>query len=147
MYKKILIANDGSELSDKAVDAGVDLGKMAGAEMIVLHMGLPMVQPTAFIGEAYVGLSEEEYNAEVKMANAAVDEKTAEVAARNGVDIKVIHLIAAEPWRVIIEQATELECDVIVMASHGRGPIKALLLGSDTIDVLSHCKVPVLVVR
>ncbi len=147
MYKKILIANDGSELSDKAVDAGAALGKITGAEMVVLHMGLPMVQPTAFIGEAYVGLSEEEYNTEVQTTNAAVDEKTAEIAARHGVELKVLHLIAAEPWRAIIEQATELECDAIVMASHGRGPIKALLLGSDTIAVLSHCKLPVLVVR
>jgi nucleotide-binding universal stress UspA family protein len=48
---------------------------------------------------------------------------------------------------VIIEKAAELNCDAIVMASHGRGPFKALLLGSDTIDVLSHCKIPVLVVR
>ena len=61
--------------------------------------------------------------------------------------MQVIHVAAAEPWRVIIEKAAELNCDAVVMASHGRGPLKALLLGSDTIDVLSHCKIPVLVVR
>lgn len=147
MYNKILIANDGSELAQKALDAGIALGKMAGASMVMLHVGLPMMQSAVFLAEAYVGPSEEDYAIEVKASNAAAEERAAAAAKANDVELEVIHVAAAEPWRAIIEKATELQCDVIVMASHGRGPLKALLLGSDTIDVLSHCKLPVLVVR
>jgi nucleotide-binding universal stress UspA family protein len=147
MYKKILIANDDSDVADKAIEAGVSLGKLCGAEMIMLHVGIPMVQATVFLAEAYVGPSEEDCARELKASNDAADAKAAAIAAREGVTMQVVHLAAAEPWRVIIEKAAEFNCDAIVMASHGRGPLKALLLGSDTIDVLSHCKIPVLVVR
>ena len=147
MYKKILIANDDSEVADKAIEAGVSLGKLCGAEMIMLHVGIPMVQATVFLAEAYVGPSEEDCARELKASNDVADTKAAVIGAREGVDVQVIHVAAAEPWRMIVEKAAELNCDAIVMASHGRGPFKALLLGSDTIDVLSHCKIPVLVVR
>lgn len=147
MYQKILIAHDGSELADKAIAAGAALGKMAGARIVMLHLGLPMVQPTVFLAEAYIGPSEEDYARELQASNAAAERKAAAAAAANGVVIEVVHEAAAEAWRAIIEKATELQCDAIVMASHGRGPLKALLLGSDTIAVLSHCKLPVLVVR
>lgn len=147
MYKKILIANDDSDVADKAIATGVSLGKLCGAEMIMLHVGIPMVQATVFLAEAYVGPSEEDCARELKVSNDAADAKAAAIAAHEGVTLQVIHVAAAEPWRMIVEKAAELHCDAIVMASHGRGPFKALLLGSDTIDVLSHCKIPVLVVR
>lgn len=147
MYKKILIANDDSELAAKALSAGIELGKMAAAEMVMLHVGMPMMQSAVFLAEAYVGPSEEDYATEIKASNSAAEERATAAAKANDVKLEVVHVAAAEPWRAIIEKATELGCDVIVMASHGRGPLKALLLGSDTIDVLSHCKLPVLVVR
>lgn len=147
MYRKILIANDDSELADKAIAAGVDFGKLANAEIVMLHIGIPMVQATVFLAEAYVGPSEEDCAREIQASNDIADKKAAHAAQLHGVKIEVIHVTAAEPWRVIIEKAVELHCDAIVMASHGRSPLKALLLGSDTIDVLSHCKLPVLVVR
>lgn len=147
MYKKILIANDDSEVADRAIEAGVSLGKLCGAEMIMLHVGIPMVQATVFLAEAYVGPSEEDCARELKASNDSANAKAAAIATRDGIALQVIHVAAAEPWRMIVEKAAELQCDAIVMASHGRSPFKALLLGSDTIDVLSHCKIPVLVVR
>lgn len=147
MYKKILIGNDGSELADKAIEAGLSLGKMSGAKVVMLHVGMPLFQPAAFLGEAYVGPSEDDYAAELQASNDAAEIKATAAATRSGIEIEVVHVVGAEPWRAIIEKATELQCDAIVMASHGRGPLTALLLGSDTINVLSHCKLPVLVVR
>ena len=47
----------------------------------------------------------------------------------------------------IIDTAKRKKCDVIVMASHGRSGLSALLLGSETTKVLTHCKLPVLVCR
>lgn len=147
MYNKILIANDDSELAAKAIAAGIELGKLSNAEMILLHIGIPMVQATVFLAEAYVGPSEEDCARELQASNDAADQQAAALAQEHGITLPVVHVAAAEPWRVIVEKAEELQCDAIVMASHGRGPLKALLLGSDTIDVLSHCKIPVLVVR
>jgi nucleotide-binding universal stress UspA family protein len=54
---------------------------------------------------------------------------------------------ALHPWEAIIEHAKRMECDLLVMASHGRRGVSALLLGSETQKVLTHSKVPVLVVR
>jgi len=54
---------------------------------------------------------------------------------------------ALHPWEAIIDHAKRLECDLLVMASHGRRGVSALLLGSETQKVLTHSKVPVLVVR
>lgn len=147
MYNKILIANDDTEIARKALDAGIALGKLSNAEMIMLHVGIPMVQATVFLAEAYVGPSEEDCARELQASNEAADQLAADLARQHGIELSVVHVAAAEPWREIVEKAEELHCDAIVMASHGRGPLKALLLGSDTIDVLSHCKIPVLVVR
>lgn len=147
MYNNILIANDDTELSRKALDAGIALGKLSNAKMTMLHVGIPMVQATVFLAEAYVGPSEEDCARELQASNEAADHLAADLAQQHGVELAVVHVAAAEPWREIVAQAEALHCDAIVMASHGRGPLKALLLGSDTIDVLSHCKIPVLVVR
>ncbi len=55
--------------------------------------------------------------------------------------------IAPAPWKAILETAKKKKCDAIVMASHGRRGVSALLLGSETQKVLTHSKLPVIVVR
>jgi nucleotide-binding universal stress UspA family protein len=52
-----------------------------------------------------------------------------------------------QPWEAIVEHAAKERCDLIVMGSHGRSGLASLFLGSETRDVLSHSKVPVLLVR
>ena len=52
-----------------------------------------------------------------------------------------------QPWEAIIDHAKKKDCDLIVMASHGRRGLASLLLGSETHDVLTHTKLPVLVVH
>ena len=64
-----------------------------------------------------------------------------------GVAVDFVLKTSDSPHRAIIDAAEELGCDVIVMASHGRRGINALLLGSETNKVLTHCKIPVLVCR
>ena len=51
------------------------------------------------------------------------------------------------PHELIIEQAAEFHCDVIVMATHGNRGLQGILLGSETQKVLTHSKIPVLVCR
>ena len=70
-----------------------------------------------------------------------------EAAKRAGVPCKSVTKRHAHPYEAIIQAAQESECDLIVMASHGRRGIGALVLGSETHKVLTHSKLPVLVYR
>ena len=67
--------------------------------------------------------------------------------AAAGVSCTALTLEALHPWEAIIEHARKHDCDLIVMGSHGRRGVSALLLGSETQKVLTHSKIPVLVVR
>ena len=71
-----------------------------------------------------------------------------EQAAREaGVACNALHRASDSPWEEVIKIAAEQGCDLIVMASHGRRGVSALLLGSETTKVLTHSKIPVLVCR
>jgi exodeoxyribonuclease VII small subunit len=72
----------------------------------------------------------------------AVDTATAAGVKASGHTVEAVH-----PWEAIIEHAKSRGCDLIVMASHGRRGLSALLLGSETQKVLTHTDLPVLVVR
>jgi nucleotide-binding universal stress UspA family protein len=52
-----------------------------------------------------------------------------------------------QAWQGILRVARSKKCDAIAMASHGRGGLGGLILGSETARVLAHSKIPVLVLR
>ena len=68
-------------------------------------------------------------------------------ASAAGVDVESASTLAPTPWKAILAAAKKHKCDAIVMASHGRHGVAALLLGSETQKVLAHSKYPVIVVR
>ena len=141
MYKRILIATDGSELSDKAVQSGLSLAALSGASVVALKV-VPRYPRSYFEGGMPVEASdiqriEKQWD---EAAQALVDGvKTAGDA--QGVSVKAV---VAE---AVIAAAKKHKCDLIVMASHGRKGIKRLLLGSETQHVLTHSHIPVLVLR
>ena len=148
MFKHILIPTDGSRLAAKGIKAGVKLAKSLGARVTGVYVAAPYMPP--IYGEAGVsltGLSQKEYDKiverQAKKALAAV-EIEAELAA---VPCRVESLSEAQPWRGILRVAGRRKCDAIVMASHGRGGLGGLILGSETARVLAHSKIPVLVTR
>ena len=128
MYRNILIATDGSELSEKAVNHGIALAKRIGAKVTVLTVVQPLHTFTAEYAEKTLG-------AAARLAEAA------------GVECEGVHVKHDFPYRAIIDTAASKGCDLIVMASHGRHGISALVLGSETVKVLTHSKIPVLVHR
>lgn len=145
MYSVILIPNDGSELSGKAVSHGVELAQKIGARVVLLNVTLPfqifsaeaaMIEDTP--GDYAVRASEQ---AEKVLATGAAQAKAA------GVPYETVQVENDRPYEAIIETAAQKGCDLIIMSSHGRRGISALLLGSETSKVLTHCKVPVLVHR
>jgi nucleotide-binding universal stress UspA family protein len=89
---------------------------------------------------------QEFYDAQERIAAARV-KAVVDACKAAGVACEAHTVEALHPWEAIIDHAERTKCDLLVMASHGRRGVSALLLGSETQKVLTHSKVPVLVVR
>jgi nucleotide-binding universal stress UspA family protein len=143
MYRRILVPTDGTELCSAALTAALDLALLGGGTIIGLHAG-PPARLGALAEEDPVRaawLRERERNGADALA------WIARRAAEAGVTCET-HLVHHEsPAAAIVEAARDHGCDLIAMASHGRAGLRARLLGSETWKVLSHCTIPVLVVR
>ena len=145
MYTNILIPTDGSELSSKAVHHGIALARRIGAEATVLTVVLPFHVLTT---DAQM-LEDTRAQYQARMRKYADETLGAvESAARaQGVVCELISVEHEHPYQAIIDTAESKGCDLIVMASHGRRGIAAIVLGSETVKVLTHSKIPVLVHR
>jgi nucleotide-binding universal stress UspA family protein len=145
MYTSILIPTDGSELAGKAVQHGIALAKVTGAKVTVLTV-LPPFHTLTTDAQMI-----EDTPAEYKVRMQKHAEKTlglvASAAQAANVACAAVRVEDEHPYRAIIDTATTKGCDLIVMASHGRHGVSALVLGSETVKVLTHCKIPVLVYR
>ncbi|HEX3141688.1 MAG TPA: universal stress protein [Rhizobacter sp.] len=144
MFKRILVPTDGSDITKKAVDTAIGLAKSVNAQLYTLSVKEPF--PYSAISEMQPTPPQEFFDAQERIASARVKDvrSSAETA---GVQCEAHTVEALHPWEAVIEHARLHECDLIVMASHGRRGVTALLLGSETQKVLTHSKVPVLVVR
>jgi nucleotide-binding universal stress UspA family protein len=145
MYKHILIPTDGSKRSARAITQGIALAALLKARVTALS-AIPPIPPIVLEGLATPVQNEElEQNAQdYAIRSLAV---TAEAAAAAGVRCETIHIKHDQPWEAIIQTAEQKGCDLIVMASHGRAGVSAVMLGSETNKVLAHTKLPVLVCR
>jgi nucleotide-binding universal stress UspA family protein len=145
MYAHILIPTDGSELAGKAVLDGIALAKRISAKVTALtvlppfHMFTTDTQMLEDTPAQYKTRMQE--NAKKTLGAVASAAKAAGVACET---VQVEH---EHPYQAIIDTATSKSCDLIVMASHGRHGISAIVLGSETVKVLTHSKIPVLVHR
>jgi len=148
MFKHILVATDGSKLAAKAVKSGVKLAKALGARVTGVYVIPPYVPP--MYGEAaiyvpevtpkrYKDLSEKE--AKKALALVEIEAQTSRVPC------SVVYPVNDQAFQGVIRTAQSKKCDLIVMASHGRGGLAGLILGSETTKVLAHSKIPVLVCR
>jgi nucleotide-binding universal stress UspA family protein len=148
MYKNILVPHDGSELSDEAADHAIALARSVKSKLTLLHViAHRHLVLDEGVSSKLVQRLENEYEAAAKK-NA--EERIAKVIARatkGGVESDSKVIIADDPYTEIINQARALGSDLIVMASHGRRGLEGLLLGSETVKVLTHSRTPVLVVR
>ncbi|HWH83943.1 MAG TPA: universal stress protein [Burkholderiaceae bacterium] len=144
MFKRILVPTDGSEITAKAVDTGIALAKSLGAQLHTISVKEPF--PYSAISEMQPTPPQEFFDAQERIATkrvqAVVDASRAAGVPCEGHTVEALH-----PWEAIIEHARRTGCDLLVMASHGRRGVSALLLGSETQKVLTHSKVPVLIVR
>jgi nucleotide-binding universal stress UspA family protein len=147
MFKRILVATDGSELSTKAVDRAIALARTVGAELFALKVvhhqredhwdgGLLRERSAHAVIEAE----------QTELAKAVVEAVRAS-AERADVKATALTAKATSVADAVIEAAQKNGCDLIVMASHGRRGLARVLLGSETQHVLTHTQIPVLVIR
>ena len=147
MFKKILLPTDGSDLSKKAIQKGIEFAKSINASVVGFFSPEDY---RALMYSEYIPpslLSQEEFEANARKAaerNLALVEKQAAAA---GVPYEGYFLSSIAPWEAIVEAARKKKCDLIFMASHGRTGLAGLVLGSQTTKVLTHSKIPVIVYR
>ena len=145
MYKHLLVPIDGSKLSEKAVARAVELAKATGGRITLLHV-VPDYPVQVYAEGVSVGLvSRREYAKAMKdEATKLLDRAAAKI---KGVSVATLQSMDNSPWEAILAGAKKVKADTIVMASHGRRGLASLLLGSETTKVLTHSKLPVLVIR
>jgi nucleotide-binding universal stress UspA family protein len=145
MYKHILIPTDGSELSKKAVDHGIGLAKALNAKVTAVTVSEPFhilaVEP------GMVTDTPDEYKKRISALAAKYLKAAKDAATAAGVPCDVVQVEHEHPYETIIDTARKRGCDAIVMASHGRRGVSAVVLGSETVKVLTHSTTPVVVVR
>ena len=144
MFKRILVPTDGSEITGKAIATAIELARSVGARLHTISVKEPF--PYSAISEMQPTPPQEFFDAQERIALQRV-QAVVEQSAAAGVPCESSTVEGLHPWEAIIDHARRTDCDLLVMASHGRRGVSALLLGSETQKVLTHSKVPVLVVR
>jgi nucleotide-binding universal stress UspA family protein len=147
MFKHILLPTDGSPVSSKAVKRGIEFAKKIGARVTALHV----VSAFRFMGDEGVMVLDpalrKRFEDEGKARGKEILEAVAKQARAKRVRCATVCVSGDQSFHEIVATARRSKCDLIMMASHGRRGISSLLLGSVTSKVLTHSKVPVLVVR
>ena len=144
MYQRILVPTDGSDITAKAVNTAVSLAQALGARVCTISVKEPF--PYSAISEMQPTPPQEFFDAQERIAAKRV-QAVVETCTAAGVPCEAHTVEALHPWEAIIDHAKQQKCDLVVMASHGRRGVAALLLGSETQRVLTHSQVPVLIVR
>ena len=147
MFKQILVPTDGPELSQETARRAVSFAKEAGARITAFYANPEY--PVTYYGEgALIDPTTPEKFAEMaeQQAQQTLD-FVVDLCRNAGVTVDTLAITSDVPYQAIIDGATQVGCDLIFMASHGRRGFTALLLGSETNKVLTHSKIPVLVYR
>ena len=145
MFKHLMLPTDGFESSQAALLKGVRLAKEFNAkitgisvvpEFHILTFNTAMVEDTK---DVFVAESRAQAHRYLALLSKAAEDA--------GVPCETEVVLSDHPYEAIIRTATSRGCDLIMMASHGRRGVQAMLLGSETQKVLTHSKIPVLVYR
>ena len=145
MYQHVLIPTDGSPLSAAAVEKGMQFARDAGAKVTVVTVVEPfhvLSTDSRQIAESRAG-----YARHAKEEAARYLTEAERQAKALGVRCEVVQVEDDHPYKAIIDTAAKKGCDLIAMASHGRRGVSALVIGSETVKVLTHSTTPVLVYR
>lgn len=144
MYHRILVPTDGSEVTGRAITSAIGLARALGADIHTICIKEPY--PFGAIAELQPAPPQEFFDDQERIAAGYV--RAVETACEAaGVRCHGVTVDGMHPWESILEHAGKQSCDLLVMGSHGRSGLAAMLLGSETRDVLAHTEIPVLVIR
>ncbi len=140
--KNVLSAIDFSPITEKVIDYTKRIVAADNGKIRLLHVAEP---PPEFLGEKFGPPVERELRAEVmKKHHKKLDELAASLS-KEGFDVKPI-IVQGATIETIIEQAEKGEADIIILGSHGKGPLAKIVMGSATEGVIRKSKIPVLVI-
>ena len=144
MYKKILVPTDGSDTAAKAIGTAVELARLCQASVV----GISVSDPYPYAGLAdSVPVTADAFRASTTRAAEDALQPLQQACQAAGVTCECMVSEDMHPWKALLDAAVEKGCDLVVMASHGRRGVQAVLLGSETQKLLTHSNLPVLVVR
>lgn len=147
MYKKILVATDGTKLSKKAVEAASQLAVELGAALTLVRV-VPKYPNTFFDGLAVLSVKEvDQLEKELAIKAQASLDQLVKGAVDHHISVNTTVVKSSNVSEALLKVAQKTKAELIVMASHGRGGIKRVLIGSETLQVLTHSEIPVLVIR
>jgi nucleotide-binding universal stress UspA family protein len=155
LIKKILVAFDGSEPANKALDFALGLAKKCSAELMLLNVYQPITtmfySPTTSVPNfppITTQINIESFSKELKVQHEKVLSEALKKAKRDKPDLKVTTMLSeGRPSDEIIEAADEGKFDLIVMSSRGMSEIKEIFLGSVSDRVVNGAKCSVLIVK
>ncbi len=147
MYKRIFLATDGSHLSHKAEHSAIAMAAAFHAELLVVMVVPHYIQTYFEDSFAVSDVDSKKIEDQWTQTAQKVLDKVQTEAAALGVNANTLVIKSDDIAQGLIDQAEQFKAELIVMASHGRKGIKRLLLGSETMAVLTHVKIPVLVLR
>ena len=149
MYTHILISTDGSELAQHGVDHGLSLAKALGSKVTIVTATEPFPAAAAGAMGAWVPapVDYDGYDAGQQELAKGILSTAKAAAEKMGIEADTVHVPNSRPAVAIIDTAQQHDCNLIVMASHGRRGLTKVLLGSQTSEVLVTATIPVLVVR
>ena len=145
MFRNILIPTDGSDLAAKAVEQGVLFAKEIGAKITAVTVTEPF--HLVSVKRSQLEYTPIEYEKHAKAHAEKVLGIVSAAAKSAGIVCDMLHVEHELVYQAIIDATEARKCDLIVMASHGRRGVSAVVLGSETVKVLTHSKIPVLVYR
>jgi nucleotide-binding universal stress UspA family protein len=148
MYEHLLVPVDGSELSDKAIEHSIGLAKMLGASITAFTAEPPL--PVLVVEQAAVAYDVATFQEHEKRCEAHAREMLENFGAKArhaGVPFDAQFVITDNVQQAIVDMATKRRCDLIVMATHGRHGLDALIHGSLAKSVLAHSQVPLLILH
>jgi nucleotide-binding universal stress UspA family protein len=147
MYTHILIPTDGSEIAEKAVAAGIDYAREAGASVVFFTAQPEYPVPSEAELLARHAQPLYEYERKAGEAAKAILEKVAALAKQANITFETDYALNDHPSQAIIDAAKRHHCDAIFMATHGRTGFAKLVHGSETHDVLVNSDIPTFVYR
>jgi nucleotide-binding universal stress UspA family protein len=143
MFRNILIATDGSDLAARGANQAITLAKNLSAKVTAVNVTAPFF----WFAPNMPSDAEPAYLQGTRETASRALGFVADAAKSAGVVCETVQVEKEHAYEAIIDTAKSKNCDLIVMASHGRSGVFAVVLGSETVKVLTHSKIPVLVLH